>query len=115
MRHEGQTLDKRLDLPPDVWKHGRILGVGLGDAMDERVPIQIIIRLGLNKRIKRVHKLAFADNDYAHTAHAGALVVGGLEVYGGEGVHKVLIATAKLMKFLKSKDAFSYFCPNNNR
>ena len=90
MRHERQAFDERFNLSPDVWKHGRILGVGLGDAVDEGVPIEVIIGFGLNKRIERVHKLAFANDDHADAAHAGALVVGSFEVYGGEGVHFLL-------------------------
>ena len=86
VRHQRQALNERLDLSPDVWKHGRVLGVLLGDAMHERVPIQIIIRLWLNERIERVHKLAVANNHHADATHAAALVIGGLEVYGGEGV-----------------------------
>ena len=87
VRHQGQALDKRLNLPPDVRKHGRVLGVGLRDAVDHRVPIKIIIWLGLDEGIERVHELPFPNNHHADAAHAGALVVGGLKVYGSEGVH----------------------------
>ena len=85
--HEGQALNERLDLTPNVREHGSVLGVLLGDAVDERVPIEVIVRLGLDEGIERVDKLALADNHHAHAANAATLVVGGLEVYGGEGVH----------------------------
>ena len=65
VRHQRQALNERLDLSPDVWKHGRVLGVLLGDAVDERVPIKIIIRLWLDEGIERVHKLALANNHHA--------------------------------------------------
>ena len=52
VRHERQTLDKWLNLLPDVWKHRRILGVLFGDAVDEGVPIEVIIRLRLDEGIE---------------------------------------------------------------
>ena len=109
--HERQPFDKWLNLLPDVGKHGRILSVGLGDAMDECVPIKVVIWLRLDKGIERVHKLAFANDDYTHATHAGALVVGGLEVYGGEGVHVVLGFHLKSNAKVSFFAFFTYFCP----
>ena len=85
--YERQALNQWLYLVPNIRENGRVLGVGLGDAMYERVPIKVIVRLRLDKGIKRVHELAFFHNHHTHAAHAGALVVGGLEVDGGEVVH----------------------------
>ncbi len=48
VRHERQTLDKRLNLLPDIWKYRCVLGVFLDDAMDARVPLQVVVRLGLH-------------------------------------------------------------------
>ena len=93
--NKWQTLDKWLNLLPDIRKHGRVFGILFGDAVDERVPIEVIIGLGLDKGIKGVHKLAFFYNHHTNAAHAGALVVGGLEVYGGERVHKVFNSDCK--------------------
>jgi len=85
--HKGQTLDEWFNLPPDIRKHRRVFGVLAGDAVDKRVPIVVVVRLRLDEGIERVHELAIANDDYTDAAHAGALVVGGLKVYGGEGVH----------------------------
>ena len=48
VRYERQTHNKRLNLLPDIREHRRIFSVFFGDAMDERVPIQVIIGLRLN-------------------------------------------------------------------
>ena len=87
VRHEGQALDERLNLFPNIRKHRCVLGVFLGDAMNNGVPIVVIIWLGLDEGIERVHELPFPNDHHAHATHAGALVVGGLKVYGGEIIH----------------------------
>ena len=99
VRHERQALDKRLNLLSDVWKHGGIFGVLTRDAVNHSVPIQVVIRLRLDERIKRVHELAIANDDYADAAHAGALIVGGLEIYGGKGVHFLMYFSHKTLTF----------------
>ena len=88
MRHERQAFNQWFNLPPNVWKHRRIFGVLLRDAVNHRVPIQVIVRLGLDKGIERIHELAFFHNNDTNATHAGTLVVGGLKVYGGEVVHR---------------------------
>jgi hypothetical protein len=90
VRHQGQALDERLNLSPNIRKHGRILGVLTCDAVDHSVPIQVIVRFRLDEGIERVHEFSVADNYHTHATHARAFVVGGLEVYGSEGVHSKL-------------------------
>ena len=72
---------------PDVWKHRCILGVLSGDAVDECVPIEVIVRLWLNEGIEGVHELAFFHNHHADAANAASLVVGGLAENQRSGAH----------------------------
>ena len=87
VRHEGQALNEWFYLSPNIRKHRCIFRVFAGDAVDKRVPIVVVVRLWLNEGIERIHELPFPNDHHAHATHAGALVVGGLEIYGGEGVH----------------------------
>ena len=94
VRHQWQAFDEWLYLFPNVWKHRRIFGIRLGDAMNQSIPIQVIVRLWLDKGVERIYELPFPHDHNAHAAHAGTLVVGGLEIDGGKVVHSAKIANS---------------------
>ena len=84
---EGQAFYQGLYLPPHLGEDGGFVGVGTGEAVHAGVPIEIVVGLGLDEGIEGVDELTVAHDDDADAAHAGALVVGGLEVDGGEIEH----------------------------
>ena len=91
VRHQRQSLDERLYLFPNVWKHRGIFSIRLGDTMDHCVPIQVVVRLWLNQGIELIRDYTVTYHHYTNAAHASALVVGGLEVDGGEIFHRAKI------------------------
>lgn len=85
--HQRQALDERRHLLPHVRENRSVFGVFLPQAMHASVPIIIVVRLGLNQRIKAVDKLAVAYDDNAHGTDACGTVVGGFEIYRGKVEH----------------------------
>ena len=90
---------------PNIRENRRVLGILPRDAVNDGVPIVVIVRLWLDEGIERIHKLIVFHNYHTYATHAGALVVGGLEIYGGEVVHllaKIQIVgnNASTLKFL---------------
>ena len=70
-------------------------------------PIIIIVRLGLDQGVEPVNNLTIPDDDYAHGADAGPLIIGSLEVYSS----KVLDISCKdTKKLCKNKAQVYFFC-----
>ena len=65
--------------------------------MDALAPVAVIVRLGLDQGVEGVHDAAVAHDDNAHRAHAGALAVGGREIYGGKILHWSSNSSAKVI------------------
>ena len=102
--HQRQTLDERFHLSPDIGEDGRVLSVSHRQAMDPRAPVSIVFGFGLDERIERVAELTIANDDDAHRANRTGIVVGGLEVYGGEVVHSdcKLTKSSPILQFLNA-------------
>jgi hypothetical protein len=47
--HEGQALDERLHLSPDIGEHPRFIGISPRESMHTGAPIRVVIGFGLDK------------------------------------------------------------------
>ena len=105
--HQREPFYQRFNLSPDIRKHGCVFRIFARQAMHPGVPVGVIVRLGLDERIERVYYLAVPHNDHAHTAHAGALVIGRLEIYGCKVSHLSRCFACKVTKrFAKKLHSF---------
>ena len=80
--HERQTFDQRLNLPPNVGEHRRIVRVLVREPVNLLAEPRVVVGFGLDERVKRVGDDTSTHHHHTHAAHAAALPVGGLEVYG---------------------------------
>lgn len=87
VRHEGQSGDERLDLSPHDGEYGRVVGVLVRESVHLLTEPGVVVGFGMDERIERVGDDTAAHHYHAHAAHAAALPVGGLEVYGGKIGH----------------------------
>ena len=87
VRHQGQSLDERLYLPPHGGEDGGLRCVGGAEAVHAAAPVVVVFGLGLDERVKPVGYLSAAHHHDAHGAHRRALVVGRFKVYGCEVLH----------------------------
>ena len=85
--HEGQSGDERLDLSPHDGEYGRVVGVLMRESVHLLTEPGVVVGFGMDERIERVGDDTAAHHHHAHAAHAAALPVGGLEVYGGKIGH----------------------------
>lgn len=93
--HERQPLDSRLDLRPYLRKGRLAVGVTACQAVDLSGPAVVIIWRRLDQAVELVYNLASAHHDDSDAAHAGALAVGCLKIYGYKILH---FQSFKLMK-----------------
>lgn len=104
--HQRQTFYKRFYLSPYFGEYRSLVGVGLCQSVYPCIPIKIIIRFWMDERIVRIHHLTTTHHNNTYAAHAGSLIVSGLEIYRCKIIH-----AAKIMIFqdyeTKRDD---YFC-----
>ena len=87
VRHEGQSGDERLNLPPYHGEHGSVVGVLVRETVHALAEPGVVVGFGMDERVERVGDDTVAHHRHAHAAHAAGLPVGGLEIYGGEVGH----------------------------
>ena len=64
------------------WEQRRVLSVIWPQAVDLLAEPGIVVRIGMNQAIERVHHFPIAHDDDAHGADAAGAAVGGFEVDG---------------------------------
>lgn len=84
MRHKRKALNHRGDFLPYVWERRGAFRIFLGEAVDLLTEPLIVLRLGVNQAVVRIHYLAITDDDHSNAADAGTTLIGCLEVYGGK-------------------------------
>ena len=87
--YQSQALNQRLYLRPDFREDRRLLCIATSKTMHLTAPIVVIVRLGLYQGVEPVNNLTIPDDDYAHGADAGPLVIGRLEVYSSKISHRM--------------------------
>lgn len=87
VRHQRQTFDQRLYLSPHHGEYGRVVSVLVREAVYFLAEPGVVVGFGMDERVERVGDDAAAHHHHAHAAHAAALSVSGLEIYGGKVGH----------------------------
>jgi len=98
VRHERQSFDQRLDLPPHAGEHGCVVRVLVREPVYPLAEPRVVVGFGLDERVKRVGDDTAAHHHHTHAAYAAALPVGGLEVYGCKVGHNRMAATRLFMR-----------------
>ena len=87
--HQGQAFDPRGDLPPDLRKDRRLVGIRRTQAVDPLAEPAIVLRLRMDEAVERIYDLAAAHDDNAYAAYAARLFVRRFEVYRCKVVHQL--------------------------
>lgn len=91
MRHERQIAYHRRYLRPHFRKRRLTVGVAARQAVHGRGEAAIIVGARLDKAVEAVDYAPFAHHNYADTAHAGAMTIGRLKIYGCKIFHLFII------------------------
>ena len=81
VRHEGEALDERFNLLPDIGEHRSVIRVLRTQTVDLLAEPLVVFRLGMYEAVERVHDFPAAHYHHANGADAGRLLVCRLEVY----------------------------------
>lgn len=81
VRHQRQAFDLRDYLLPYIREHWRVFRVLRAQAVHLLAEPLVVFRFGVDQAVETVHDFPAADDDDAHAAHAGAALVGRLEVH----------------------------------
>ena len=84
---EGEPLDQRFDLLPDIGKDRGILRVLRSQAMDLPAEPLVVLRLRMDQAVEPVHDLSVANDHDSHAAYAAGALVGRFEIDGCEIPH----------------------------
>ena len=90
VRHEGQSCDERLYLPPHGGEHGGVFGVLVRESVYRLAEPGVVVGFGMDEAVERVGDDATEHHHHAHAADAAALPVGGFEIYGGKVGHTIV-------------------------
>lgn len=91
MSHERQTGNNRLNFSPNERKYGRTGSVRFAKAMHLATTVVIIVRLGLNKRIKLVGNNTTAHGDYTDRTDRRTLIISSLEINSRKILHRIRV------------------------
>ena len=109
---QGQTLQAVGDSSPDLGEHLHLCRIQIGIAIFvcppprdrplRRVPVgntvdggrppAVEIRGGADEFVEAIRDVTVRDNDDPDATDTAAVLVGGLEIYGGEGVHSITLS-----------------------
>lgn len=91
VRHKRKALNLRSYLLPDIRKNRSIFSIFFGQPVDLLAEPLIVFRLRMYQTIERVHDLTVTDNHHSDAAHAGAALIGRLEINCCKILHTLLI------------------------
>ena len=80
VRNEGEALDERFNLLPDVWEYRCIFGVLRPKSVYLLAEPLVILRFGMDETVERVHNLPVTHYHHSDGAYAGGLLVRRLEI-----------------------------------
>ena len=80
VRNEGEALDERFNLLPDVWEYRCIFGVLRPKSVYLLAEPLVILRFGMDETVEGVHNLPVTHYHHADGADAGRLLVRRLEI-----------------------------------
>lgn len=98
VRHEGQALDQGGDFRPHIREYRGVGGITERQAVDHGVEAAVILGFRTYQAVDPVGNLSVVHCDDADTAHARAVLVGRLEVYGCKILHLRCLWSARIYK-----------------
>ena len=111
--HQGQSGDAGCYLSPHVWKEWGGVGVFRTKAVYLLTEPRVVVGSGPDERVEGLGDEAAAHHHHAHAAHAAALSVGGLEIYGGKVGHIRGLQLCRRFGNPPAKIQYFYGCKNN--
>ena len=81
VRNEGEALDERFNLLPDVWEYRCIFGVFRPKSVYLLAEPLVVLRLGVDETVEGIHNLPVTHYHHSDGAYTGGLLVCRLEVY----------------------------------
>ena len=90
VRHQGKAFDPRGNLFPYVGKEGGGGRILCPQSVDACVPIEIIVRFGVDEAVDAFGNLALAHDDHPDAAYAARFPVGGFKIDSGKVFHLAL-------------------------
>ena len=80
VRNEGEALDERFNLLPDVREYRCIFGVLRPKSVYLLAEPLVVLRFGMDETVERVHNLSVTHDHHSDGAYAGGLLVRRLEI-----------------------------------
>ena len=81
VRNEGEALDERFNLLPDIGEHRSVIRVLRTQTVDLLAEPLVVFRLGMYEAVERVHDFPAANYHHPDGTYTGGLLVCRLEVY----------------------------------
>ena len=80
VRNEGEALDERFNLLPDVWEYRCIFSILRSKTVYLPAEPLVVLRFGMDETVERVHNLPVTHYHHSDGAYAGGLLVRRLEI-----------------------------------
>ena len=80
---------------PHLWKHLRIIGILVTEAMHTLAEPTVVVRFRLNKAVESICHHSVTHHNDTHAAYAGTVAVGGLKVYSSKVLHIIALLLKK--------------------
>ena len=80
VRNEGEALDERFNLLPDVWEYRCIFSVLRPQTVNPLAEPLVVLRIGVDETVEGVHNLPVTHYHHSDGAYAGGLLVRRLEI-----------------------------------
>ena len=81
VRNEGESLDERFNLLPDVWEYRCIFSVLRPQTVNPLAEPLVVLRLGMDETVEGVHYFSVTYYHHSDGADAGRLLIRRFEVY----------------------------------
>ena len=80
VRNEGEALDERFNLLPDVWEYRCIFSILRSKTVYLPAEPLVVLRFGMDETVERVHNLPVTHYHHSDGAYTGGLLVRRLEI-----------------------------------
>ena len=87
VRNEGEALDERFNLLPDVWEYRCIFSILRSKPVYLLAETLVVLRFGMDETVERVHNLPVTHYHHSDGAYAGGLLVRRLEINSRKIIH----------------------------
>ena len=80
VRNEGEALDERFNLLPDVWEYRCIFSILRSKTVYLPAEPLVVLRFGMDETVERLHNLPVTHYHHSDGAYAGGLLVRRFEI-----------------------------------